>query len=65
MIERIATAVAAQLLIEFPDAQWPELIELAVSRLVEALPPASRTANKDVLKRAMTVALSAAGAVKP
>jgi hypothetical protein len=62
MIERIATAVAEQLLIEFPEAQWPELIELAISRLAEALPPEARTSNKDVLKRAVTVALSAAGA---
>lgn len=64
MLERIAGAVATQLVIEFPDAEWAALVELAVARLIEALPPEARTSNQAVLRRVAETALKAAGAVK-
>ena len=62
VIETVALAVASHLLVEFPTQEWAALVELAVRRLAEALPPDARTSNTDVLKRAVIGALLKAGA---
>lgn len=64
-IKIVAEAVAAQLLVEFPAAEWAILLDLAVRRLGEQLPPGIRTANQVVLRDAAVAALKAAGAKVP
>lgn len=60
-IKIVAEAIAAQLLVEFPTAEWAVLLDLAVRRLGEQLPPGIRTSNAVVLRDAAVAALKAAG----
>lgn len=57
VIQRVAADIAAQLVVEFPAAEWAVLVDLAVRRLVEALPDGARTENMDVIRRAAEAAL--------
>lgn len=57
MIETVAVALAAQLVIEYPTSPLADLVNQLVTRLAAAIPPGFRTSNEDVYKRAASAAL--------
>lgn len=58
VIKEIADAVAAQIVREFPTAEWPLLLRRIIATLGAALPAGYRTTNVAVIERAATLALS-------
>lgn len=62
ILQTIAVDIAHGLVVEFPDAPWAILVDLAIQRLAQALPPEAKTSNQEVLKRVVIGALKVAGA---
>ena len=64
-LEVVASAIARQLVIEYPGVEWAALVELAVRLLGEQVPEGAKTSNPEVLRRVAIDALAKVGVVKP